>query len=311
MADPVIAVGGENLMDQVITDGHMASYPGGSPYNVAFAAARQDAKVHYISPISTDSWGDILATRLGEAGVCLTGGRSDRPTTLARVTICNDTPKYTFQRHNTAERAVDLKSLSPRIDNGVGALHTGSLALNDGPDAQAWEDTLSRAHDRGLLVSVDPNVRLSIIANADQYRARIRRIIAKVHLLKLSDEDLTDLYPDASEADATATVLKTTSATLVILTRGPQGMSAWLHGERLDFPAPPPVSLVDTVGAGDTYMGTILATLALRGALTPKAFSGLKSDVTQDILNRAAKAAALNCQRAGCNPPTTAELDAV
>ncbi|WP_407492473.1 carbohydrate kinase family protein [Pseudooceanicola sp. MF1-13] len=306
-----IAVGGENLIDQVTTDGHVVSHPGGSPFNVAVAIARQGADVRYVSPISTDQWGDLLAERLTDAGVNLTGGRNDRPTTMARVTVTAGIPSYMFERVGTAERAVDVPFLTDSIGMGVQAVHTGSLTLIDGDDADAWELTLAQAYDNGTFVSVDPNVRLSIIADPEDYRVRITRVLGKVHLLKLSDEDLSGLYPDLAQDDALAQLRAKTSALMVVLTRGPEGASAWLGDTRVDIAAPPVNPLVDTVGAGDTFMANMLVALGDRGLLSPQAMAGITPDAATQVLTRAAQAAALNCQRAGCNPPTRDELDAV
>ena len=137
MADPVIAIGGENLIDQVVLPDATTNHPGGSPFNVALAAARQGGVVRYVTPISTDVWGDMLATRLAEAGVQLAGGRVAQPSTMARVSLSDGLPSYSFRRTATAERQVSLASLTQSLGAGAAALHTGSLALIDGADAQA------------------------------------------------------------------------------------------------------------------------------------------------------------------------------
>lgn len=311
MTDPfVIAVGGENLIDQVTTEGVVASHPGGSPFNVAVAAGRQGAIVHYVSPISTDGWGDMLAARLDEAGVTLTGGRRYLPTTMAGVTITKGIPEYLFERDGTAERDVSLASLSQAIAPEVSILHTGSLTLTDGPDAAVWEDVLAARYDAGGLVSIDPNVRLSVISDFETYAARIRRVIAKAHVLKLSDEDLEGLYPDLDQDAAMADVLAQTPAALVVLTRGSQGASAWVQGVRIDVPPRPANPLVDTVGAGDTFMATLLVRLGLLGYLDAGRLAQLTPATAQAILTHAALAAAINCERDGCNPPTEADLKA-
>lgn len=307
----IIAVGGENLIDQVTTDGNVISHAGGSPFNVAVAIARQGANVRYVSPVSTDSWGELLANRLIEAGVTLTGDRNDRPTTMARVTITNGIPDYFFERDGTAERAVDTAALTHSIGTDVNAVHTGSLTLIDGPDADAWEETLSQIYNKGgVLVSLDPNVRLSIITDIDGYRDRIKRILTHIHVLKLSDEDLSGLFPDMDEQAAIAHLRNITSAQLLVLTRGPDGISAWVRSHRIDLPVPRPDPLIDTVGAGDTFMATLLVGLGGTGYIAPKDLTTLPPETATQILQRAASAAALNCQREGCNPPTLADLNA-
>jgi fructokinase len=309
-AKPLICVGGENLIDHVTRDGDVSALAGGSPFNVAMALGRQDADVHYLTPISTDSWGDTLADTLTASGVALDGGRVDAPTTIARVTVTAGIPSYTFERDSTAERQVSAESLRAAMPDETAALHTGSLALTDGPDADAWEQTCKTAYDSGVLVSLDPNVRLSVITDPDAYRARILRMMASTHLLKLSDEDLEGLYPNMSQQNALDNVRASTSASLVVMTKGPDGAAAWKGDTLIEMPAPPVPGLVDTVGAGDTFMATLLAGLARIDAVSPEALSGLDKSDIEGLIRRAGMAAAINCSRAGCNPPTAKELDA-
>ena len=309
-ASPVICVGGENLIDHVTRDGEVSALAGGSPFNVAMALGRQQADVHYLTPISTDTWGDMLADALLASGVTLSGGRVDAPTTLARVTVTKGIPSYVFERDGTAERRVTAASLAAAMPDGTGALHTGSLALTDGDDADAWEETCKTAHTAGTVVSLDPNVRLSVITDLDTYRARIFRMMKAVHILKLSDEDLEGLCPDMPQDDALAHVRSETSAALLVMTKGPEGAIAMRGDLTVTIPAPPVPGLVDTVGAGDTFMATLLARLAQTGALAPGALETLDAAQVEALIRRAGMAAAINCSRAGCNPPTLQDLDA-
>ena len=308
-ASPVICVGGENLIDHVTRDGEISALAGGSPFNVAMALGRQQADVHYLTPISTDTWGDTLADTLVASGVALAGGRADAPTTIARVTVTKGIPSYIFERDGTAERSVTAASLAASMPAGATALHTGSLALTDGADADAWEETCKTAYTSGTLVSLDPNVRLSVITDIDAYRARIFRMIQSAHVLKLSDEDLEGLCPDMPQDAALAHVRSQTSASLVVMTKGPDGAIAMRGDNTVNIPAPPVPGLVDTVGAGDTFMATLLAGLARTDVLAPAALDGLDAAQVEALIRRAGMAAAINCSRAGCNPPTLSELD--
>lgn len=308
-ASPVICVGGENLIDHVTRDGEISALAGGSPFNVAMALGRQQADVHYLTPISTDTWGDTLADTLVASGVTLAGGRVDAPTTIARVTVTKGIPSYIFERDGTAERSVTAASLAASMPTGATALHTGSLALTDGADADAWEETCKTAYTSGTLVSLDPNVRLSVITDIDAYRARIFRMMQAAHVLKLSDEDLEGLCPDMPQDAALAHVRSQTSASLVVMTKGPDGAIAMRGDNTVNIPAPPVPGLVDTVGAGDTFMATLLAVLARTDVLAPAALDGLDAAQVEALIRRAGMAAAINCSRAGCNPPTLSELD--
>jgi len=307
---PIICIGGENLIDHVTRDGTVSALPGGSPFNVAMALGRQGADACYLTPISTDTWGDTLAATLTDAGVTLGGGRSDAPTTMARVTVTDGIPTYDFERDGTAERMVTEASLANAMPAGTAALHTGSLAVAEGEDGAAWEATCAKAYAADTLVSFDPNLRLSVIADPDAYRARVMRMMTKTHLLKLSDEDLEGVCPGQSQEDALNTIRTVSSASLVIMTKGPDGAIAFAGGHIIDLPAPPVPKLVDTVGAGDTFMATLLASLARIDALSPVGLSKVTRDDVEMLVRRAGMAAAINCGRSGCNPPTRQELDA-
>jgi fructokinase len=311
MTKPILAIGGENLIDYVDRDGEISALAGGSPFNVAMALGRQGVAVAYVSPISTDDWGVLLADTLAASGVALTGGRRAEPTTMARVTVTGVIPTYRFERDGTAERMVNRNRLAAALPKGTSALHTGSLALTDGADAEIWESFCAEQYERGLVISLDPNVRLSVIADLDTYRARIRRMCARTHVLKLSDEDLEGLFPGDDLDVALDELIRTSSARVIILTRGEHGVSAWLGDTRIELPADHTDALVDTVGAGDTFMATLLAGLAAAGVLTPVGLDHLDTETLTMILRRAATAATINCTRAGCNPPNLSELEAV
>lgn len=306
----IIAVGGENLIDHVTREGVVSACPGGSPFNVALALGRQESHVHYISPISTDRWGDLLTQTLQKSGVTLAGGRNHAPTTMARVTISGGVPTYRFEREHTAERMVTHDGLKAAMPATASIIHTGSLTLTDGEDAETWEAFCNTCFHQGRLVSLDPNIRLSIVDDVEAYRNRILHMCGRTHLLKLSDEDLEGLFPGQSQTLALEALLKVTSARLVVLTRGADGVSAFMEGDILELPAASLSKLVDTVGAGDTFTATLLSNLAARGADSLEALANLTRDELILMLHRASIAAALNCGREGCNPPSRAEIDA-
>ncbi|MEL7098367.1 MAG: PfkB family carbohydrate kinase [Pseudomonadota bacterium] len=308
MSERAFAIGGENLIDHVTRDGQVSAKVGGSPFNVAMGLGRLGANVSYVSPISTDPWGGKLAATLTACGVALTGGRVDLPTTMARVEVTNGHPRYRFEREGTAERAVDRDWITARIKD-AGVVHTGSLTLTRGDDAKAWADALALAYARGQFVSVDPNVRMSVVEDAEVYRARIFAVCRTAHVIKLSDEDLSALFPGQPEAEAMAALRDLASAELIVLTKGAKGAAAFLGGTKVEIDAAPVPRLLDAVGAGDTFTATVLWALSAKGFLTPPKLKNLGPDLLREILMQASTAAAINCGREGCDPPTLAELD--
>ena len=308
----MILVGGENLMDMIQIDNQnenalFEAVPGGSPYNLAMAAGRQGVKVGYVTPISKDKNGEQLAQNLLNSNVSLLGPRVTAPTSLAMVNIENGIPSYSFYREGTAERIITLDTLSKNITSEVSIFHIGSLALTGGEDALVWEEFVKRTRENNIKVSLDPNVRPSLIAEPDVYRKRIKNLMTEVDILKLSDEDLLWLFNDSGdEASALAELEIGARAEILIVTKGSKG-SVIFHGKKWhELPSHPVEKLSDTVGAGDTFMASVLAWVMKKEKLNELAL--LELNEKKELLNYAAKAAALNCEKQGCNPPWENEL---
>ena len=307
----MLFVGGENLIDLVQLDQQdglplYQAIPGGSPFNLAIAAGRQGLQTGYLTPISTDKSGDLLAARLDQAGVVLAGGRHPAPSSLAMVTLTNGVPSYSFYRDGTAERQISEDRLTAALTTDTRLFHIGSLALAGGADADVWEALSARCKQAGIAVSLDPNVRAGLIADPDSYRARLARMMQLADITKLSDEDLTWIYPDQSEQDALAQLVKDSGASVLVLTRGENGASLFHDGQWHDEPVAPMDELKDTVGAGDTFMATMLVWLFQNRAIGQLA--GLSLGDKLAMVRRAAQAAAINCSRQGCNPPFADEM---
>ena len=308
----MILVGGENLMDMIQVDNHyqnvlFKAIPGGSPYNLALAAGRQGVRVGYVTPISEDSNGDQLVANLLSSNVQVLGPRVPEPTSLAMVNIEGGTPSYAFYREGTAERLVNLEKLTKNLTDDVAIFHIGSLALTGGSDALVWEEFLGKAMDKGIKVSLDPNVRPSLVGEPDLYRQRIKRLMTKVDILKLSDEDLLWLFNEnTDESSALSELRAIANAELLILTRGSKGSSIWHNDKWYAAPAYPVDKLSDTVGAGDTFMASVLVWLTKNENM--KRLGALELKEKQDLQYYAGKAASLNCKKQGCNPPWENEL---
>ena len=224
----MIVVGGENLVDyvQISNKEDLPVYkaiPGGSCYNVAIAAARQGQKVSYITPISNDSLGNILASRLEADGVKVCAPRVQEPTSLAVVSLNDSQPSYQFYRTETAERKITRQMLNEINPTSIKIFHIGSISLIDGEDADIWEQRFGELAEQGVVTSLDPNIRQLLIKNQSEYLARLKRMIKYAHILKLSDEDLKYIYSEKSVDDAFDEICRGTDAKIVVLTMGEKG----------------------------------------------------------------------------------------
>jgi fructokinase len=308
-ATPIVCCG-EALVDLIPAGpDEWTARPGGSPLNVAVAAARLGAPVSLAAVVSTDAFGRRLTEHLRAAGVALTATvRSPRPTTLAVVaqTAAEDEPGFAFYVDGTTagDDAAARRGLPP--DTGI--VHAaGSVSLAIEPAASAYAALLAR-DGPSRLVSLDPNPRPAIAGALDRYLDRLDGWLAHADLVKISRADLAWLAPDADPADVACSWLER-RPTMVLLTMGAAGAVAITAAGRVEVPGVP-VEVVDTVGAGDAFTGSVLASLSERCVRDAAGLAALGDSEVREVLRRAVAAAALTCTRSGADPPTAAQLAA-
>ncbi|WP_197318760.1 carbohydrate kinase [Saccharomonospora sp. NB11] len=303
----MIVSGGEALVDLVPAPGGLlAPRLGGGPYNVALTAARLGVPTAFLSRVSTDAFGDALVRRLGESGVDTSlVQRGPEPTTLAVVTLDDDaSARYSFYTEGTADRFVTDPGPLP---DGTAALSVGTLGMVLDPGATVYETMLRREHERGVLTALDPNIRADMIADPDAYRARFASWLPSVRLLKVSLDDAEWLAraTDLDDVLAAARSWLDAGPQAVVLTKGGDGV-VLLTSSGLDVTvAGRPVDVVDTIGAGDTVQGAMLAWL-VRHQVTD--LSALTRGEADELLTYATRAAAVTVSRSGAEPPTEDEL---
>ncbi len=299
MSGGAVVVGGEALVDLVPTpDGTLASRLGGGPLNTAVAAARLGAPVAFLSRVSTDPFGDAVLTHLVGSGVgTRMVQRGPEPTTLAVVGVGADgAARYSFYAGGTADRLVADPGPLP----GAAVVSLGTLSLLLEPGASVYEAVLHREAAAGRLTVLDPNIRAALVPDAAAYRARFRSWLPSIGVLKLSVEDAEWLGGDVgSWLDA--------GVAAVVLTRGDAGITARTARHTVQVPTPP-VTVVDTIGAGDTVHGALLAWLHARGALSRDVVAAMDAPDWRGALAFAAGAAAVTVSRPGADPPWRGDL---
>ena len=288
---------GEVLID-VLPTGPVV---GGGPANTAKALARLGHDVDFIDGISTDAFGVMARKELERDGVGLALSlSSDKPTCTATVTLdAHGAASYEFLIDGTAtfdfahSWLPDPERLKPSV------LQIGTLVTIVEPAASILYDWAVKTAEFAPIV-FDPNVRISVVDDRSAYRAAVEKWVEISSVIKLSDNDISWLYPDES-MDEVAQRWIANGASLVVVTRGAKGIIGYTeHGfEEVDGAK---VSVVDTVGAGDT-VGAIL----VEGIVT-HSVDGLQGQVLNAVLHRAAIAAGITVSRAGAQPPRLHEL---
>lgn len=303
---------GEALIDMIpeqTVSGNAGFVPhcGGSVFNTAIALGRLGAPAGLLAGLSSDQFGQQLGVALVESrvdtGYVIT---TDRLTTLAVVHLTGGQARYTFYDENSAGRGIEAQDM-PVLPETVDCLFLGGISLCNLPAADSFVALAERMRGRTALM-VDPNVRPGFAEDAAAYRARLERLLALADIVKVSDEDLDWLFPDAGTLEQKRAAMHGLGPALVIVTRGGQGVTAALaNGPEVSVPAHP-AQVVDTVGAGDTFNAGFLARacelgLFAQGGLKPPGAVELAS-----CLDLGAQAAAVTVSRAGANPPWREEL---
>lgn len=312
----MILVCGEALIDlfvQAKADGNLAAEPvaGGSPYNVAIGLARLGSRAAYFGGLSNDAFGMLLVGRLQREGVELRfAPRSDRPTTLVIVsTNAAGVPTYRFIGEGAADRMLSLADLPATLPDDVKAITFGSLSMGVEPTGATYLALATREKGK-RVISVDPNLRTTVVGEISAWRVRLERFIATANIVKSSIEDIEGTYGHgASAANVAAGWLKS-GPSLVIVTRGAEGAAAYWAGGSADI-AGRTVKVIDTVGAGDTFHAALLNHFERKGQLTPAGLKSLTEPSVKEALAFATAAAAVTCTRRGADMPSLADAEAM
>lgn len=305
-----IAVLGEALIDFIQgDDGAYRPHLGGSPYNVAIGLARQGTDVAYLSPLAEDSFGEKIFESLVREGVAVpVQRRSPWPTSLALVSINVDgLPVYTLYREGIADKDSTFDEVRTHLPAELTLFHTGSLAITPS-QLPKIRQLFSYLREKGVLISVDINIRLGASVDTQAYLDGVLSLIGLCDIVKASDEDLAPLGLHPNPQVAAEKLFNMTSNGLLILTEGRGGAHLFSRTEQVRRPAFPVAQLADTIGAGDTFHAAFLADLVQNRALDTDLASISRTKLEQ-ALDFACAAAAINVSRIGCVPPTRAEVE--
>lgn len=304
----MLAVIGENVVDMLPEhNGLYRPCLGGSPFNVAIAAARQQQQVSYISPLSQDAFGQKFAAYLKQNGANYgLSYFSHCPSSMAVVSMDEQLqPQYSLYRSNIADRDISTETQIAALPTDCSVLHLGSLAL-ESEDAPRIAQVVSAAKAKGIQIALDINVRLKAVTHVAAYRAFVLQMVKQSDYIKASDEDLALLFEGEDLSESTNLVRRSAPNAMLALTEGDKGATLFWQQQQITLPVVAATPFVDTVGAGDTFWANLLVSLIKLGL--PKA-GDVSLESLRHCLQRAMLAASLNIATKGCNPPTRDELD--
>ncbi len=283
-----------------------AARVGGSPFNVAMGLARLGQKSGLLTGLSGDMLGRRVSEVLAAEGVSdAYAVRTDRPTTISLVGLDPaGVPEYQFYGNGSADTGVapaDLPELGPEVTG----LHFGSYSLAVAPVADAFAALAQK--EAGRFISIDPNVRATIVPDMAVWRARLDALYPLANLVKISAEDLEQLHPGMTPENFAADRFAQ-GAQLVVVTDGGEAAHGFTASGHAASATPPKVTVIDTVGAGDTFQAALLARLLSHAEGPAAAIASLDQSALHATLDHAARAAAITCARRGADLPFAVEL---
>ncbi|MDD2880823.1 MAG: PfkB family carbohydrate kinase [Rhodoferax sp.] len=309
-----VATAGEALIDFIAhADGRFEPCLGGAVYNLTRALARQEVGTLYLNPLSRDRFGQRLAQGLVDDGVHLAVPEPVVQVTSLAVVNVNEQghPDYAFYREGVADRATTATALTQACHDleDLTLVCTGALALSP-DDADTYLPWLAAQRQAGRTVVIDANLRPSVMPNLEQYRRHVLTALQYADVIKASDEDLACLnLPGANALAQAQHLLHSSRASVMALTLGAEGAALLTrHGQVFQAQEQAPVSVVDTVGAGDCFLAGLVAAMLGHKLSTDWGSAAVAADVAKHLLGSAIASASLCVMRRGCVPPTRAEV---
>lgn len=295
---------GEALIDAVQTQsGDAEEFPGGSPANVALTLGRLGHDVALHTWLGQDARGRAIVDWLAQSHVALTAGSQDaRKTPVAEAHIQEDgSARYVF------DLEWDLHGVDEAWRN-ADVVHTGSIGAVLEPGGSKVRKLLSSAKP-SATITYDPNARPMLMGSPEYARSIVESYVELADVVKVSDEDLEWLYP-GQDIYEVAREWQSRGPALVVVTRGGSGAIGYAECGAVEISAPR-VTVADTVGAGDSFMGALIHGLAQHDCLGKDGRDRLHSldrSTLETVLNQCARVAAVTVSRPGANPPWLAEI---
>ena len=306
----MILCSGENLIDFVPVSKNTEIFKacvGGSPLNTAIGLGAMNAPVYFFSRISNDFFGRKIISFLKKNNVKtnLIQKTSDK-TTLGFVSNRNK-PEFSFYANQTADRNLSQYDFKKNVLKKIILAHFSSISLVLKPGSETYFKIIKNLK-KTSLISIDPNIRSSLIENKNNYLTRFKQFLKLADIIKLSDEDFNYLSNYNNPDKVIPNWIQKNNISFVILTLGEKGSILYTKKLRM-FIKSHKVKVADTVGAGDIFQAAVINYLYKSKNLSDDKLLNLKKSDWEKCLKFASKAAAINCTKEGCYPPTEREIN--
>ena len=275
----------------------LAANPGGAPGNFLAALAKYGCKTAMIGKVGEDLFGKLLVKTLRDAGIDTAGVIMDPEhfTTLAFVSLDSTGNRdFSFARKPGADTCLTPEEINESLFENAKVFHFGTLSLTDEPAIDATRHAVELAKARGMLISLDPNLRKPLWKKEADAKAAFEWSLSQADIVKISDEEIEWLW-NISPENGAKKLLDEYGVSLVYATLGPNGCYASTSSHHVRIGCPSGVHVIDTTGAGDIFGGSAMNRLIQ----CKKAPSELTEEDLTEIVRFACTAASLSTQKLG------------
>lgn len=294
---PRLVVFGEALTDFVRTgESSWHSVAGGACWNVARVAGTLGLATAWGGAVSDDFFGQEIVQKSRAAKLDARFLQIVQKPPLIAMVHNLTPPQYFFLGNDAADLQFDPAKLPQGWQDACEIAHFGCISLVRQPLGETLMRIAQELKQRGVKISYDPNYRNLM---GPDFPPQFERMAKISDIIKLSDEDLAQIYPDESAEQSIARVRKLSPDALLLYTRGAKGIVLYTANGIFEQPAFA-VTVADTVGAGDASIGGFITSLLQRPARGH-----------EHHLRYAAATAAAACAKAGAHAPDEAEVSAL
>lgn len=284
---------------------------GGAPANVCGAYSKLGGESSLITQLGADPFGDKIEEEFAECGIdCSYVMRTGKAnTSLAFVALKEDgNREFSFYRKPGADMLLEADQIQDEWFADAYALHFCSVSLGDCPMKEAHRKAISAAKQAGGIISFDPNIRLALWDDPQALKQVILEFAPLAHVLKISDEEL-EFITGETEIQKALPKLFAGDTRMVIYTKGAEGAECYTR-KASAFAASDRVKAVDTTGAGDGFIGSLLYCMSKDG-VTVDGIEELSSQQMTGYLKFANRFCGISVQKNGAiaSYPTYQEVE--
>jgi len=234
----------------------------GAESNVAVGVRRLGPTTAWVGRVGADEFGELVLAQLRGQRVDVSAAIVDdeRPTGLMiKSRRTSDVARVVYYRAGSAGSRLGPDDVPESLVTGCRVLHvTGITPALSSSARDAVFAAVEIGHSSGACVSLDINYRAALWS-PDDAAATLRPLAARVDVL-FASEDEAQLLTGELDPGALPAALARLGAPQAVVKRGERGAAAVIDGQHFDIPAVP-VTVIDSVGAGDAFVAGYLAGL--------------------------------------------------